>query len=97
MGQFGIGQPVRRKEDIRLITGQGCYTDDFNIDGQAHVQFLRSPHAHADILSIDTSKAETTPGAVSAFDVSMERISAWACGERRNWTWACPSMLKSSV
>jgi carbon-monoxide dehydrogenase large subunit len=67
MGQFGIGQPVRRKEDIRLVTGQGCYTDDFNIDGQAHVQFLRSPHAHADILSIDTSKAETAPGVVAIF------------------------------
>ncbi len=67
MGQFGIGQPVRRKEDVRLVTGQGCYTDDFNIDGQAQVQFLRSPHAHAEILSIDTSLAEAAPGVVAVF------------------------------
>jgi len=67
MGQFGIGQPVRRKEDIRLVTGQGCFTDDFNIDGQAQVQFLRSPHAHADIISIDTSKAEAAPGVVAVY------------------------------
>ena len=67
MGKFGIGQPVRRKEDIRLVTGQGCYTDDFNIDGQAQVQFLRSPHAHAEIVSINTSAAEAAPGVVAVF------------------------------
>ncbi|MFB0952560.1 MAG: hypothetical protein QMB02_07295, partial [Rhodospirillales bacterium] len=65
MGKFGIGQPVRRKEDIRLVTGQGCFTDDFNIDGQAQVQFLRSSHAHAEIVSIDASSAEKAPGVVA--------------------------------
>ncbi|MEL0106775.1 MAG: xanthine dehydrogenase family protein molybdopterin-binding subunit [Rhodospirillaceae bacterium] len=67
MGQFGIGQPVRRQEDIRFVTGQGCFTDDFNIDGQAYVQFLRSPHAHAEIVSINTSSAETAPGVIAVF------------------------------
>jgi len=47
MGQFGIGQPVRRKEDVRLLTGKGQYTDDVNFDGQTWAAFVRSPRAHA--------------------------------------------------
>jgi carbon-monoxide dehydrogenase large subunit len=62
MEQFGIGQPVRRKEDVRLLTGRGSYTDDIDLPGQAHMAVLRSPHAHARILSIDTSAAWTAPG-----------------------------------
>ena len=45
----GIGQPVRRVEDFRLLTGQGCYSDDWRMEGQAHAVALRSPHAHAQI------------------------------------------------
>lgn len=60
--QFGIGQPVRRKEDVRLLTGGGTYTDDINLPGQAHLAILRSPHAHARILSLDTSAAKAAPG-----------------------------------
>jgi carbon-monoxide dehydrogenase large subunit len=67
MGQFGIGQPVRRKEDVHFVTGQGCYNDDVNLEGQAQVQFLRSPHAHAEIVSIDTSEAEKAPGVIAIF------------------------------
>ena len=59
MAKFGVGQPVRRVEDQRLITGRGRYTDDISIDGQAHGYVLRSPHAHARIRSIDTSAAGT--------------------------------------
>jgi carbon-monoxide dehydrogenase large subunit len=62
MEQFGIGQPVRRKEDVRLLTGRGSFTDDIDLPGQAHMAVLRSPHAHARILSIDTSAAWTAPG-----------------------------------
>lgn len=52
-----IGEPVRRKEDMRLITGKGHYSDDVNWDGQVYAAMLRSPHAHARIRSIDISKA----------------------------------------
>jgi carbon-monoxide dehydrogenase large subunit len=47
MDKFGIGQPVRRKEDVRLLTGRGTYTDDVNRPGQAQAYVLRSPHAAA--------------------------------------------------
>jgi carbon-monoxide dehydrogenase large subunit len=52
MEKFGIGQPVRRKEDVRLLTGRGAYTNDLDRPGQAHAFVLRSPHAHARALSI---------------------------------------------
>src|SRR5262245_14157839 len=44
---FGIGKPVRRKEDLRLITGRGEFSDDINDPDQVHAIVLRSPHAHA--------------------------------------------------
>ena len=62
MSKFGIGQPVRRVEDQRLITGQGRFTDDINLPGQAHLYVLRSPTAHARIASLDTSAAKAAPG-----------------------------------
>ncbi|MCU0887341.1 MAG: xanthine dehydrogenase family protein molybdopterin-binding subunit [Rubritepida sp.] len=65
MDQFGIGQPVRRKEDVRLLTGGGTYTDDVNRAGQAHMAILRSPHAHARILAIDTDAARAAPGVLA--------------------------------
>src|SRR4051794_8678608 len=55
MAKFGVGQPVRRVEDQRLITGAGRYSDDINLDGQAYGYVLRSPHAHAKIRGLDTS------------------------------------------
>ena len=67
MGQFGIGQPVRRKEDVRLLTGKGRYTDDIHFDGQVWAVFLRSPHAHAKILKIDTAAALASPGVTHVF------------------------------
>lgn len=60
--KFGIGQAVTRVEDQRLLTGQGRYTDDLPAPGCAHVQFLRSPHAHALIRAIDTTAARAAPG-----------------------------------
>ena len=53
MKQFGIGQPVRRVEDRRFITGRGNYVDDINRPRQAHAFMLRSPHSHARIRAID--------------------------------------------
>jgi carbon-monoxide dehydrogenase large subunit len=61
----GIGQPVRRKEDLRLITGQGCFSDDFNLPGQAYAVMVRSPHAHARIGRFDTSAASAVRGVVA--------------------------------
>ena len=58
MTSTGIGASVRRKEDHRFITGKGRYTDDINRPGQAHAYFLRSPHAHAKIKSLDVQRGE---------------------------------------
>jgi len=65
MDKFGIGQPVRRKEDLRFLTGGGLYTDDINRDNQAWMVVLRSPHAHARIVSINTDAASAAPGVVA--------------------------------
>src|SRR5487761_1954994 len=62
-----IGQSVRRKEDARFLTGAGQYTDDVTLPNQTHAYFLRSPHAHAKIRSIDTSKAKAAPGVVAVY------------------------------
>jgi carbon-monoxide dehydrogenase large subunit len=53
----GVGQPLRRKEDRRLVTGGGRYTDDVARPGQAHACMVRSPHAHAAIHGIDPGDA----------------------------------------
>ena len=70
MGQFGIGQPLRRKEDPRLLRGEGRYTDDVNVDGQLWAAFYRSPHPHADILSIDPAPARAAPGVAAVFTIA---------------------------
>jgi aerobic carbon-monoxide dehydrogenase large subunit len=62
MGEFGIGQPVRRFEDKRLLRGQGRFQNDNNLLGQVHAYVLRSPHAHARIDRIDLTAARAAPG-----------------------------------
>jgi carbon-monoxide dehydrogenase large subunit len=82
MGQFGIGQPLRRLEDARLLAGQGRYTDDAHVAGQFWGVFLRSPHAHADILGIDLSAARATPGVKAIFtaaDLDAAGMPDMAC------------------
>src|SRR5207302_6134243 len=61
----GIGSPVRRKEDLRLVAGQGCYSDDVNLPNQAFAIMVRSPHAHARIRAIDTTAARAMPGVLA--------------------------------
>lgn len=61
----GIGQPVRRREDLRLLTGRGRYSDDINIPGQAYAIMVRSPHAHATVRGIDTRVAAAAPGVLA--------------------------------
>src|ERR671918_330188 len=67
MGQFGIGQAVTRFEDRRLLQGGGRYLDDVNLPGQAHAVIVRSLHAHARIVSLDTKAARGAPGVVAVF------------------------------
>ncbi len=77
MGQFGMGQPVRRLEDQRLVTGHGRYTDDISLSHQAYAYVLRSPHAHARIRGIDTAAAEAAPGVLAVYtaaDLSRDGI-----------------------
>ena len=62
-----IGESLRRKEDYRFLTGAGNYTDDITMDAQSYAIFVRSPHAHANIKSIDISAAEKMPGVVKIF------------------------------
>ncbi|MFN8892371.1 MAG: xanthine dehydrogenase family protein molybdopterin-binding subunit [Betaproteobacteria bacterium] len=62
-----VGQSVERREDTRFLTGRGQYTDDITLPGQTYGVFLRSPHAHARIKSIDTSAAAKAPGVVAVF------------------------------
>ncbi|MBH79598.1 MAG: carbon monoxide dehydrogenase [Gammaproteobacteria bacterium] len=61
----GIGAAVKRKEDLRFITGSGRYTDDLNQPGQLYAAFLRSPYARADILDIRSEEAEALEGVVA--------------------------------
>src|SRR6202044_509500 len=61
----GIGQPVRRREDLRLVRGNGRYTADENLPDQVYAVMLRSPHAHARIRSIDTAEAKAVPGVLA--------------------------------
>lgn len=67
MGKYGIGQPVLRFEDPRLLRGQGRYISDVNLPGQAYAVFLRSPHAHARIRSIGTAAARAAPGVLAVY------------------------------
>src|SRR6202035_4049137 len=62
MGEFGIGQPVRRFEDKRLLNGNGRFQNDNNLLGQAYAYVLRSPRAHAGIRALDLTAAKTAPG-----------------------------------
>lgn len=62
-----IGQPIRRVEDERLLTGHGNYLDDLNLPGQAHAHIVRSPHAHARVRGIDAKAARARPGVLGVF------------------------------
>src|SRR5262249_54713585 len=62
-----VGQPIRRREDPRFITGRGTYTDDVRLPGTQHAVFVRSPLAHARLRSIDTAAARAVPGVRAVF------------------------------
>ena len=62
-----IGESVRRKEDYRFLTGNGQYTDDVTLANQSYAVFVRSPHAHAAIKSVDIAEAQKMPGVIGIF------------------------------
>ncbi|RVJ00290.1 xanthine dehydrogenase family protein molybdopterin-binding subunit, partial [Sinorhizobium meliloti] len=68
MGVEGIGARVARKEDKRFLTGKGRYTDDMVVPGMKYAVFVRSPHAHATIRSIDATSAKSMPGVIDVLD-----------------------------
>src|SRR4051812_32569359 len=74
----GIGQPVRRKEDFRLLTGRGSFADDVRLTEMAHAVIVRSPHAHARIASVDKAGAAlASPGVLAVLtgrDYVAERL-----------------------
>src|SRR3984893_18415599 len=62
-----IGQPLRRKEDQRLLTGKGRFSDDFNMAGQAYAVMVRSPYPHAQLRDLDVERARRMPGVLAVF------------------------------
>jgi aerobic carbon-monoxide dehydrogenase large subunit len=82
MGQFGIGQAVRRREDVRFVTGTGRYVDDERDARQVYAAFLRSPHAHARITALDASAAKKAPGVRAVYtgaDVEAAGLGSIKC------------------
>ena len=78
-----IGEALKRKEDYRFLTGAGQYTDDVVLAAQCHAVFVRSPHAHAKINSINIDAAKAAPGVLGVFtgaDVAAYNINGLPCG-----------------
>ena len=98
---FGSG--IRRREDPRLITGQASYTDDIKLQGMVYAAILRSPHAHARILSIDANAARSEPGVVAVYtgadtDGVLNPIPcAWVVPDSDTKAVAYPSIAKDVV
>jgi carbon-monoxide dehydrogenase large subunit len=83
MNDTGIGARVKRKEDHRFITGKGRYTDDINLKDQTYAYFVRSPHAHAAIKSIEVPEWTPEDGVVAVFTgehVAEDKIGGLICG-----------------
>src|ERR1700755_2001840 len=81
--KYGVGQPVRRKEDDTLVRGKGKYTDDFSLPGQAYGWVARSSHAHGIIKGIDTSAAKAMPGVLGVWtgaDLAAANFNPFVCG-----------------
>src|SRR3970282_1897619 len=77
MSRFGIGQPVRREEDFRFLTGRSRYVDDIQLPHMLHGAVVMSPHAHARIRSVDASAARAMPGValvLTGEDVKAEKL-----------------------
>ncbi|SME97376.1 carbon-monoxide dehydrogenase large subunit [Tistlia consotensis] len=82
MGQFGVGQGLRRLEDARFLTGHGRYTDDIALPGSLHLAVLRSPVAHAELGPIDVEEALGAPGVLAVYtgaDLKADGIGSIPC------------------
>ena len=78
-----FGSSIKRREDPRMITGRGVYTDDVKLPGQAHAVFVRSPHAHARVKRVDLAAARRVPGVITAFsgkDLADGGVNPLPCG-----------------
>src|SRR3569833_3567802 len=94
MGSEGIGARVVRKEDKRRITGKGRYVDDIKLVGLTHAHFIRSPHAHAKVKSIDSAAAQSMPGVIAVLTGQQlvdDKIGNLICG------WAITSKAGSPM
>ncbi|MGH7408759.1 MAG: xanthine dehydrogenase family protein molybdopterin-binding subunit, partial [Candidatus Methylomirabilales bacterium] len=83
-----VGAPLKRKEDPRLITGQGAYVDDITLPGTLFCAFLRSPHGHARLTGIRTERASRHPGVVAVLtgrDITG-KMGTMPCG------WSLPGL-----
>ena len=74
-----IGESVLRKEDYRFLTGAGQYTDDVVLANQAHAVFVRSPHAHARIKSIQTQAAQSAAGVLGVLPSNGDAVDKSGC------------------
>ena len=75
-----FGSAIKRREDPRFITGKGTYVDDVKLPGTTHAVFVRSPHAHARIKSVNTAKAKSAPGVVAVFTGQDVQTGPLPCG-----------------
>ncbi len=103
MGESDVGQPIPRTEDPRLLMGGGRYVDDISLPRQARALVVRSPHAHALILSIDTSQAESMPGVLAVLTGEdyvadglgdLRCLTRWNDGQYQN---PCPALAVGRV
>src|SRR3978361_911676 len=81
--KYGVGQPVRRKEDDTLVRGKGKYTDDFTLPGQAYCWMVRSSHAHGIIKGIGTAAAKAMPGVLGVWtgkELEAAGYNPFTCG-----------------
>jgi aerobic carbon-monoxide dehydrogenase large subunit len=81
--KFGVGQPVRRKEDDTLVRGRGKYTDDFSLPGQVYAWIVRSSHAHGTLRGIETEAAKAMPGVLGVWtgaDLASANYGPYTCG-----------------
>src|SRR5436305_15347672 len=90
-----FGKSIKRREDPRFITGRGQYVDDLKLPGMTYAAFVRSPHAHARIKSIDVTQAKAHPGVVAIFTgKDMTGGNSLPCGCDLSNVKTVPSLLQ---
>jgi len=93
-----VGKPLPRKEDERLLSGRGAFTDDLSLPGEAHACIVRSPHAHARIRAIDSTAALAVPGVLAVLvgsDAAADGLKPIPSGRSRPTRTRCPSKAPS--